>query len=162
MWYFVPDAKLRSLNNVKFEPDNSLSEHNSDSQSNHQLNGESNSSSIDESLLTNVKDENRPIQAIRQSTRNRPGTPKPVVNKSKLKLENVTGSLENQQTVKAGSPKKLVNGRGRNNNNNTNKVFCPNDENTMDGLNTKTNGHKQEAPNAPTQFNLNIKAGEFT
>lgn len=154
------DAKLRSLNNVKFEPDNSLSEHNSDSQSNHQLNGESNSSSIDESLLTNVKDENRPIQAIRQSTRNRPGTPKPVVNKSKLKLENVTGSLENQQTVKAGSPKKLVNGRGRNNNNNTNKVFCPNDENTMDGLNTKTNGHKQEAPNAPTQFNLNIKAEE--
>lgn len=149
------DAKLRSLNNVKFEPDNSLSEHPIDNQS--QLNGESNSNSIDESLLTNVKDENRPIQAIRQSTRNRPGTPKPVANKSKLKLENVTGSLENQQTVKAESPKKLVNGRGRNKDNNSNNVFCPNDENTLDGFNTKTNGHKQEVPNAPIHFNLNNK-----
>lgn len=154
-------AKLRSLNNVKFE--NELS-------SNSGLDNDNTSSNSTDQSDKIIKDENQPI--IRQSAR-RPATPKPVSNiKKHNKLENVTGTLENQdikgQNQKLNitkSPRKLVNGvKGRNKV--PQPVFCPNDENTLDGFNnTKEpinnnsnviqNGHNKVTE--PVEFHLTNK-----
>lgn len=153
-------SKLRSLNNVKFDTNTGLVNGN-DQLSNGADSGSSNSAE-------EVKDENRPIIPIRTSAR-RPATPKPVpVKKNNKKLENVTATLENQseqdgddsrplnRKLNLKSPNKMVNGCAKNR---KQSVFCPNDENTLDGFgSTKTeltNGHKQKQLNAISNNNSN-------
>lgn len=143
--------KLRSLNNVKFESDLTptvpeLVE-----------NGDQSSKKSGEQ--TGVKDENRPI--IRTSSR-RQATPKqqttvPVIKKH-LKLENVTATVENQDKPKTGHNNRRLSLKSPNRKRQKPSVFCPNDENTLDGFGTV----KAEPIGATNEVKLvgNSKCGE--